>query len=225
MKLLKESEDITKDFVLRIGNSRGSIKQKIQMLIKIRRDNPDDRDIQNLCNILLTKLYDLKYAGNTTVDSKDQLNRMAVNESKNSLKESVDWDYFDKFKPINDKYMPRYGEGETMASQIVTAVNKLIYKWYNDGDVFDNTHALEGWANDLSDYANWLYKYVPETKNTLDIIEEIKYDSGYEELLQLLADLTLKEEFLDVYNKPKQGSIYNCNGPFRYKEYNEYDED
>ena len=91
-------------------------------------------------------------------------------ESKNSLKESVDWDYFDKFEPIINKYMPDRGEGETMASQIVTAVNKLVYKWYNDGDVYDNTYILEGWANDLSDYANWLYKYVPKTQYTLELI-------------------------------------------------------
>ena len=71
---------------------------------------------------------------------------------------ATNWDYFDRFEGIEDKYLPVQGEGETKASQIVTAVAKLVYKWYNDGDVFDNTHHLEGWANDLSDYANWLDK-------------------------------------------------------------------
>ena len=140
-------------------------------------------------------------------------------ESKNSLKESVDWDYFDKFEPIINKYMPDRGEGETMASQIVTAVNKLIYKWYNDGDVYDNTYILEGWVNDLSDYANWLYKYVPKTQYTLELITKAHNDSSYEEILQLLADLTLDENFLAEYsNKPLEGSIYNCDGPFEFRE-------
>lgn len=147
-------------------------------------------------------------------------------ESKNSLKESVDWDYFDKFEPIINKYMPDRGEGETMASQIVTAVNKLIYKWYNDGDVYDNTRGLPGWANDLSDYANWLYKYVPKTQYTLDLIEEVSTDGGYEEILQLLADLTLNEEFLSKYTDEKcLGSIYNCNGPFKFIDLYDDDED
>ena len=75
---------------------------------------------------------------------------------------AVDWGYYDKFDGINDKYLPVYSEGETKATQIVTAVNKLVYKYYNDGDVFDNTRYLSGWANDLSDYANWLYKYTTE---------------------------------------------------------------
>ena len=81
------------------------------------------------------------------------------------MQEGVEWDYFDKFQKIIDKYMSSNGEGETKASQVVTAINKLIYKWYNDGDVFDNTHHLKGWWNDLSSYANWLYKNVFESKH------------------------------------------------------------
>ena len=41
---------------------------------------------------------------------------------------AVDWGYYDKFEELVDKYMPMRGEGETKASQIVTAVSKLIYK-------------------------------------------------------------------------------------------------
>ena len=59
---------------------------------------------------------------------------------------AVSWIYYDliKFEELNKKYLPERGEGETKATQIVTALNKLIYKWYNDGDVFDNTYHLEG---------------------------------------------------------------------------------
>ena len=56
----------------------------------------------------------------------------------NRILEHVDESAFDKFEPIIDKYMPDIGEGDSLASQMVTAVNKLIYKWYNDGDVYDN---------------------------------------------------------------------------------------
>ena len=37
---------------------------------------------------------------------------------------SVSPDYFDKFHDVISKYMKRTGEGDTKASQIVTAVNK-----------------------------------------------------------------------------------------------------
>ena len=141
---------------------------------------------------------------------------------------AVDWGYFDKFEDVIDKYMPSRGEGETKASQIATAVNKLIYKWYNDGDVFDNTHHMVGWANDLSDYANWLYE---NTKNAWKILNKISTccnDGEYEELLKELANELLNEEYLAEQNKEeKVGTIYDCNGKFKYEEptYDDEEED
>ena len=139
---------------------------------------------------------------------------------------AVNWSYFDKFEGLIDEYMPIKGEGETKASQIVTAVNKLIYKWYNDGDVFDNTHHMEGWANDLSDYANWLYE---NTKNAWKILNKIStcYNDGeYEELLKELADELLNEEYLAEQSKEeKVGTIYNCLGKFKFVDSCEDDEE
>lgn len=139
---------------------------------------------------------------------------------------SVNWSEFDKFTRVIDMYMPASGEGDTKASQLVTAVNKIIYKWYNDGDVFDNTGAMEGWANDLSSYANWLYKYIPISRSILDEIYDCFNDGEYEDLLYSLASATLDDE--DVENlaeEPKEGSIYDCEGPFEYVEPEDDDED
>ena len=109
-------------------------------------------------------------------------------------RKGVNWDYYDKkeISQINDKYLPSYGEGETMATQICTVLNKLVYKWYNDGDVFDNTYELSGWANDLSSYANWLYKYLPQSQEILDRIRNAD-KIGYEHLLKDLTDKFLNE--------------------------------
>jgi thiaminase len=133
---------------------------------------------------------------------------------------SVQWDYYDKFEDITDMYLPISGEGNTKATQIVTAVNKLVYKYYNDGDVFDNTHYLVGGANDLSSYANWLYyQTTDKAENILDKIVECYNDDDYEDLLKELADELLNEEFLTKQNKiEKMKTIYNCNGKFEYKE-------
>jgi hypothetical protein len=142
---------------------------------------------------------------------------------------TVNWDYYDdpKFGKINEKYLPSMGEGDTMATQIVTAVNKLVYKWYNDGDVFDNTHYLEGWANDLSSYANWLYEYTDDAyvRETLDGIDTCYTAGDYEDLLRVLVSTLLDEDVLEGYNeKPAVGSIYDCEGIFKFIEY-EDDED
>lgn len=140
--------------------------------------------------------------------------------------QGVKWDYYNKFEAINDKYLPRIGEGETMATQICTALNKLVYKWYNDGDVYDNTYSLEGWVNDLSSYANWLYKYLPLSQEILDRIEDVN-EQGYECLLKDLVDKFLNKETLSYYEKQeKVDSIYECKGKFKFIEhYYEDDED
>ena len=133
-----------------------------------------------------------------------------------------DWDDFDIFEDAIREYMPDRGEGETMASQIATAVNKLVYKWYNDGDVFDNTHYMTGWANDLSSYANWLYKNVPNTRSVLDQIETCYTEDDYADMLFELALFCLDMNFLRKYAvKEKTGSIYRCDGKFEF----EYRED
>jgi S-methylmethionine-dependent homocysteine/selenocysteine methylase len=126
-------------------------------------------------------------------------------------------EYFTKFKKIIDIYMPDYGEGETKASQIVTAVSNLIYKFYINGDVFDNTYHLDGDLNDISSYANWLYEYVNETDEILLKISNCYNYNDYENLLKELADLLLNEAYLDEQNQQnKIGSIYHCNGNFKF---------
>lgn len=133
---------------------------------------------------------------------------------------NVEWNYFDRFEKITDKYMPSVGEGETKASQLVTAINKLVYKWYNDGDVYDNTNWLDGWANDLSSYANWIYKNYPESQAILDNITNAKTNGEYEQILKQLADTFLKELFLtDENEKSAVGTIYKCEGNFRFENY------
>ena len=138
----------------------------------------------------------------------------------------ISWSMFDAFEPIIEKYMPMRGEGETMASQIATAVNKLVYKWYNDGDVYDNTYKLAGWANDLSTYANWLHTYATECDTILEGIADCEDGYDYECLLYDLASCTLNSNYLAMYeNSPKEDSIYKCKGPYQFVEYDEDDDD
>ena len=129
--------------------------------------------------------------------------------------------------PYLNSYLPPSGEGDTMASQIATAVCKIIYRWYNDGDVYDNVHSgMQGWGNDLSSYANWLYTYVPEVRNVLKQVYDCYDDKEYEYILQELQDTTDDLTLLTSYEeKPKVGSVYSdYDGPFAFEEYSD-DED
>lgn len=146
-----------------------------------------------------------------------------VNSLNESVKnESVSWSYYDndQVKEVEAKYLPRDGEGETFAQQIMTAISKLIYRYYNDGDRYDG-YALGG--ENMTNYANWLYKYVPGADQ---ILEKTKMDAdSYEEVLKELNDKYLNFEYLDkIQSESTKGSIYNCDGPFYFEE-DDYDED
>lgn len=134
---------------------------------------------------------------------------------------AVQWDYYDKkiFEELNGKYLPQQDEGSTKATQIVTCLNKLIYRYYNDGDVFDNTYHLDG-GEDLSSYANWLYYYTTtEVKLILEEIKNCYSDSDYEDLLKELADKLFNPEYLEEQNKlDKVFTIYDCDGKFKFEE-------
>ena len=84
---------------------------------------------------------------------------------------------------------------------------------------------MEGWANDLSSYANWLYE---NTKNAWKILSKISNcltESDYEDLLKELADELLNKEFLAEQSKEeKTGTIYECDGKFKYEEWEEDEE-
>lgn len=151
---------------------------------------------------------------------------------------SVDWSYFgnNTFRRITDDYLPATGEGNNAAQQAVTAVTKLVYKWYNDGDVYDNQYGLAGWWNDLSSYANWLHKYAGHVEASgrtvselLESIYGIRSKGSYEDLLKELADhildLDTLEELTKKYEGTTQGSIYSCEGPFKFVEGAEEDEE
>lgn len=139
----------------------------------------------------------------------------------------MSWNSFDKFNDVNDLYLPDYGEGDTIATQIVTAVNKLVYKWFNDGDVYDNTRVgygseIWGFANDLSSYANWLYNLsvTPnDERSLLKRIWSINNGREYEDILYQLCTDLLDPDYLEAMNKyPARGSVYDANGPFEWIE-------
>lgn len=131
----------------------------------------------------------------------------------------VNWNYFDKFDTVTEKYLPAFGQGDNMATQAVAAMCKLIYKWYNDGDIYDTTNShIDGWANDLSSYANWLHKHTC-IADELEGIYTADSDNDYEHLLARCADKLFDEQVLEqLAAKTATGSIYECADCFVWEE-------
>lgn len=131
-----------------------------------------------------------------------------------------------KQQELVDEYLPYVGDGDNQATQAVTAICKLSYKWYNDGDVYDNHYALEGWANDISGSANWLYNHVDETKSILEKIYIITTEAEYVSLLDELEAVVLQEDLLSRLEKlAHDGDAYRESGPFSFDEDLNYEDD
>ena len=188
------------------------------------------------------KTFEELYGDSIETDEEDDINANmyahcfeSISNKGKRLKESegeekITWDSFSD--PISNrlesKYLPSEGDGDTLATQAVTAISKLIYKWFNDGDVYDNTHALKGWMNDISNQANWLAENIPGAKEILMKIEDISEEQEYTEtILYPLFKLIFDEEKLRKLNlSSKKGSVYDCDGPFEFfEEKDDEDED
>lgn len=120
--------------------------------------------------------------------------------------------------------MPPVGDGDTMASQAETAICKLVYRWFNDGDVYDNQYGMTGWWNNISGSANWLANHFPGAKAILDRIQEIGNDEdAYTDILYDICRLIYDTpNLLDNLNAlPKIGSAYDDPGPYKIVEMDE----
>lgn len=147
---------------------------------------------------------------------KDTIEKIRAYESS----EKITWSSFDtpESNALEEKYLPDHGDGDNMASQAVTAATKLIYKWFNDGDVYDNSYGLSGWANDISGSANWLAKHVPGARDILWRIQKTHSEEEYvSNILWPLFNLVYDAKLLSsLEKKPKVDDAYSCKGPFEF---------
>lgn len=130
---------------------------------------------------------------------------------------------FDKFNKVLDIYMPDQGEGNSVASQIATAVAKIAYRWFNDGDTVSSSWAVQSGTDEggMSQFANWLFTNIGESRQMFrDWLEkfdnESVSDSEYEDFLYDVCQNLLDPDLLDGYStEPKRDSIYNVS---KYKD-------
>lgn len=112
-----------------------------------------------------------------------------------------------KFDKYSDKLMKPSGKSDTVGGEIVRAVNRICYRFYNDGDIIGC-----GYGNETCNAAGrYLFKY--GNKEIKDIINELwdgrikdefeaMEDNVYESLLSQLVEETVK--YLDSKSEELQ---------------------
>lgn len=43
----------------------------------------------------------------------------------------------DKFNELYEKYIPSMGKADTLGGEILRSINRIVYRYYNDGDTID----------------------------------------------------------------------------------------
>jgi len=76
----------------------------------------------------------------------------------------------DKFyNELEDKYMPACGKSKTLGGEIIRAMSRIIYKYYNDGDTVDRYYSSQ--YNHSYACDDFLCKHVPAYHSLKNVSE------------------------------------------------------
>lgn len=124
-----------------------------------------------------------------------------------------------KFEELCDKYVPAWGKANTLGGEILRAINRIVYRYYNDGDTIDWYYG--GDYNLLRACDTFLNMYCP-AYYSLSNINELEYEKN-------LCD-RLKKVFDYLIANPNVFEISNsidsiANAPYEPRESEDYDYD
>lgn len=94
-------------------------------------------------------------------------------------------------------YLPRSGEWETMATQLATAVCKIKYRYFNDGDKYTSLRCKE----EVGTFANRIHNNCFKLKRFDDYEDNLKY--------MLIMAISIIDSLKDT---PAKGSVYEEKG-------------
>lgn len=91
-----------------------------------------------------------------------------------------------RWEELTDKYMPASGKADSVGGEIIRAMNRLVYRYYNDGDTISRFYGCA--VNYLITANAYIRKYIPAYID----LEEVSYD--YE--VSLCKDLKIVLDYL-----------------------------
>ena len=156
------------------------------------------------------KVLDFLIKSNILQDKTKDLSKGKVNE--NLIKEFIGGETEKRISVLFDKLVPGSGNADTVEGEIIRAINRIIYRWGNDGDLF--------WSGYGAETAGPAMEYLTDASDIpFEIREKFKawendnfskdYDKG--ELIDLAqialqhVEMKVKEDDLT----PNQDDLFN----------------
>ena len=124
-----------------------------------------------------------------------------------------------KFEELCDKYVPAWGKANTLGGEILRAINRIVYRYYNDGDTIDWYYG--GNYNLLRACDTFLKAYCP-AYHSLSNINELEYEKNLCDRLKKVFDYLIDNP--NVFEIPNSIDCV-ANAPYEPRESEDYDYD
>lgn len=185
---------------------------------------------------------DIEPTGGTVADMYgDQLNKidnaiekaasvynknMSYDQAVGKINEFVGKELEDRNQPLYDKLVPGQGDAETVEGEMLRAINRIIYRYYNDGDEYFRGYGIEtaGPAHSFLVNANH-----PQRAAMKKIFGDgTDYEQTIKDALDVILDYI--ESRQGEYTKNTLGGIFDYEPEFEeeeddYDDYDDYDDD
>lgn len=156
---------------------------------------------------------------------------MSYDQAVGKVNEFVGKELEDRNEPLYDKLVPGQGDAETVEGEMLRAINRIAYRFYNDGDKYFEYYGTEtaGPAHSFLVNANH-----PLRSAMRKILDEPSGDASYERMIKDALDMILDyiESRRGKYTKNTLGGIYDYEPEFEdeeeeddYDNYDDYDEE
>mgnify|MGYP003647560216 CR=1 FL=1 len=227
-KLLKEDDQLTKLFNL---SKHADIRYGEDKLYKLamawERWNVDNDDkYDELVNPLFAAVELVQdQEPNEAKRHLRQFNKDVVKamefhtENKNPLKEFVGKELEDR----NEEFyhlVPGMGKADTVEGEMLRAINKIVYRWYNDGDEYHIGYGTET--------AGPAHSFLVNSKNPKQSALKQIFSTGtdYEQTIKDALDLILDyiEGMAGNYTKNTLGDMLDYEAEFEDEEYDDEEE-
>jgi len=142
-------------------------------------------------------------------------------QGENTLNEFVGKELEDRNEPLYDKLVPGMGKSETVEGEMLRAINRIIYRYYNDGDEYTTGYGTEtaGPAHSFLVNANHPLKSA--------MVKIFGDGTNYEQTIKDALDTILDyiESRQGKYTPNNVGDMFDYEPEFEDDEYEEEDYD
>ena len=150
---------------------------------------------------------------------------MSYDQAVGKINEFVGKELEDRNEPLYDKLVPGQGDAETVEGEMLRAINRIIYRYYNDGDEYFRGYGIEtaGPAHSFLVNANH-----PQRAAMKKIFGDgTDYEQTIKDALDTILDYI--ESRQGKYTKNTLGGIFDYEPEFEeeddYDDYDDYDDD